>query len=173
MSDSTQSNQSFVKLSVQPLTQSSANTDPQLLLERKPGRPATRICKRGHDKDKVGRHGTTCLACYKLHLRANERPSKKWTETPASRVRRLAAWRIRQARTKALMLAAKNRPCMDCGIRYNPWVMDFDHRDRSTKYAIVSELALTGRLVAMRKEIAKCDVVCSNCHRERTHRQGF
>jgi hypothetical protein len=151
------------------ITRSSANTEPQLLLES--GRPPTRICKRGHNKDLVGRHGTTCMVCFKLNRKPAHR--RKWRETALGRVKRLAAINIRRARTRALMLQAKDKPCADCGIKYSPWVMDFDHKDRNTKYAMVSSLASSGRLVAMRREIIKCDVVCSNCHRERTHKQGF
>jgi hypothetical protein len=150
-------------------TRSNANTEPQLL--PKGGRPITRIYRRGHDKDLVGRHGTTCLACFKLNRKASTR--RRWTETSVGRLKRLAAISIRRARTRALMLQAKDRPCVDCGVKYSPWVMDFDHKDRKTKYAMVSSLASSGRLVAMRREIVKCDVVCSNCHRERTHKQGF
>lgn len=58
---------------------------------------------------------------------------------------------------------------MDCGIKYPKYVMDFDHRDPVTKRfsigADIGSMSLT-RIV---EEAAKCDVVCANCHRERTH----
>lgn len=64
----------------------------------------------------------------------------------------------------------KDRPCADCGGRFPPYVMDFDHRDPRQKSAGVSHFfsANPDRLQA---EIDKCDVVCSNCHRIRTHHQ--
>ena len=38
------------------------------------------------------------------------------------------AWReIRRTETQAIIVAAKNVPCMDCGVRYPTYVMDFDH----------------------------------------------
>jgi hypothetical protein len=62
---------------------------------------------------------------------------------------------------------------MDCGQRYPYYVMEYDHRDGEEKFCNVS--ALNGhRRVSMSKllaEIAKCDVVCANCHRERTFRR--
>jgi hypothetical protein len=64
---------------------------------------------------------------------------------------------------------AKSVPCMDCGILYPFYVMDFDHRDPSDKSSNVSKLVKTGTLQELIDEIAKCDVVCSNCHRERTY----
>jgi hypothetical protein len=63
---------------------------------------------------------------------------------------------------------AKNVPCIDCKVSY-PWmVMDFDHRPGETKVAEVSKLATSASVQKIRDEIAKCDVVCSNCHRLRT-----
>jgi hypothetical protein len=64
----------------------------------------------------------------------------------------------------------KSKPCVDCGVQYSPWVMQFDHRNPATKSMGV------GRMVCMAKqrllaEIAKCDLVCANCHAERTHKQ--
>lgn len=76
--------------------------------------------------------------------------------------------RIR-ARNRQLLERAKDVPCADCGERYPPFVMDFDHV-RGEKRANVSQLAGTGASeAAILAEIAKCDVVCANCHRERTH----
>lgn len=66
---------------------------------------------------------------------------------------------------------AKNRPCMDCGIKYPHYVMDLDHRDDAEKVAVVSDYSKGFGKKRLLEEIAKCDVVCSNCHRERTHRR--
>lgn len=60
-------------------------------------------------------------------------------------------------------------PCMDCGQSYPPYVMDLDHRDPSQKIDGVSKMVKRGSWQAFLDEIDKCDVVCSNCHRERTH----
>lgn len=74
-----------------------------------------------------------------------------------------------RARNRRLLEAAKNVPCMDCGERYPPFVMDLDHV-RGDKQDNVSLMAGTGASeAAIMEEIAKCDVVCANCHRERTH----
>lgn len=63
----------------------------------------------------------------------------------------------------------KKVPCMDCGIEYPYYVMDFDHRDPSTKIDNVGSLIQNNSKRKLLEEIAKCDVVCSNCHRERTY----
>ena len=62
-------------------------------------------------------------------------------------------------------------PCVDCG-ESDPIVLEFDHRDASTKVAAVSTLARGGySLNAVKREVAECDVRCANCHRRRTHEQ--
>lgn len=62
----------------------------------------------------------------------------------------------------------KNIPCMDCGVKYNPWVMEFDHREPNEKVAGIGRLIKRGSWKILKDEVAKCDVVCANCHRERT-----
>lgn len=67
----------------------------------------------------------------------------------------------------------KNKPCADCGKSYSPWVMDFDHRDAKLKLGNVSKLAMRKfwSIDRIKLEIEKCDLVCANCHRERTYRR--
>lgn len=68
----------------------------------------------------------------------------------------------------AFVRAQKDVPCMDCGVPYPYYVMEFDHRDPSQKLANIGRL-LGNSWKRLKDEIAKCDVVCANCHRERTH----
>ena len=62
----------------------------------------------------------------------------------------------------------EKNPCMDCKISYPYYMMDFDHV-RGTKQANVAELINTLSKKRLDEEIAKCEVVCSNCHRARTY----
>jgi hypothetical protein len=50
--------------------------------------------------------------------------------------------------------------------------MQYDHRDPTTKCFTIS--AAPGKYTAdeVLDEIAKCDVVCANCHAERTFGKG-
>ena len=70
-----------------------------------------------------------------------------------------------QARNRAIIDAAKDRPCADCGMRYEPEQMDFDHV-RDIKRANISTMLHVG-LEQLLAEIAKCEVRCANCHRVR------
>jgi hypothetical protein len=61
--------------------------------------------------------------------------------------------------------------CADCGIQ-DFAVLEFDHRDPSLKRDDISHLVR--QAVSWKRildEMAKCDVVCANCHRRRTARQ--
>lgn len=56
--------------------------------------------------------------------------------------------------------------CIECG-ETHPAVLDFHHRDPSTKTATVAELTLNnGSMARVLAEAAKCDVLCANCHRK-------
>lgn len=64
--------------------------------------------------------------------------------------------------------------CTDCGIN-DLAVLEFDHRDPETKSHDISSLARgVGSWKVVQDEIAKCDIVCANCHRRRTaQRSGW
>ena len=61
-----------------------------------------------------------------------------------------------------------NIPCMDCGIDYPSYVMDFDHRPGTIKLNAVSAIRRFSSEIKLLEEIVKCDLVCANCHRHRT-----
>lgn len=67
----------------------------------------------------------------------------------------------------AFMREQKRKPCTDCGYTFHPCAMDFDHV-RGEKKLCVASFARRSALKALIEEIAKCDVVCANCHRIRT-----
>lgn len=60
--------------------------------------------------------------------------------------------------------------CADCGLVLpdHPEIYDFDHRPGEPKVASVAKLMTKGTVEQILEEIAKCDVVCANCHRIRT-----
>jgi hypothetical protein len=74
----------------------------------------------------------------------------------------------RQQATLAWLRDLRRVPCMDCGGTFEPYVMEFDHRDPKTKlFALTSSRAMLKRREELLAEIAKCDIVCANCHRAR------
>jgi hypothetical protein len=111
----------------------------------------------GIDKNKRDGHGSRCKACQrklsKLHYLKNKDKYKE-------------SFYRNKERRRRLMREAKARPCIDCQIQYPYWVMQFDHL-KDKEFNIGQEGYHVGieRLLA---EIAKCDVVCANCHAHRT-----
>lgn len=61
----------------------------------------------------------------------------------------------------------ESKGCMDCGKMYPSYVLQFDHT-RDKKFIISTYTGNIG-IKKMWDEIAKCDVVCANCHAIRTH----
>ncbi len=70
--------------------------------------------------------------------------------------------------TRYIQELKSKTPCMDCKESYPYYVMDFDHV-RGRKQANVAELINTLSKKRIDEEISKCEIVCSNCHRIRTH----
>jgi len=102
----------------------------------------------------------------------NARSAARWAAKNPDKAKaarkRWQAQRTRQARR--MVQEAKNQPCEDCGIQYPHYIMDLDHRDPEDK--VMSVASMVGQQTSLERlaaEIAKCDVVCSNCHRERTY----
>ena len=84
------------------------------------------------------------------------------------RKRRFVAKRRRTDKIKIREWFAEykmNCECVECGDLRWP-VLDFHHRDPKTKIDSVARMVQYNRgKDAILKEIAKCDVLCSNCHR--------
>lgn len=66
---------------------------------------------------------------------------------------------------------AKSKPCADCNRRYPHYVMEFDHVRGVKLFSVNVNGSTPITLSRLEAEIAKCDVVCSNCHRARTWRR--
>lgn len=61
----------------------------------------------------------------------------------------------------------KVHPCIVCG-ESDIIVLEFDHRDPSTKIGGVGDMARKYSWAKVEEEIAKCDVLCANDHKRRT-----
>ncbi len=88
-----------------------------------------------------------------------------------ARYRELA--RIKRQKMREYVQEQKSKPCADCSHTYHYCVMDFDHRDDKTKTGDISRLYQQSSWKRLLAEIAKCDLVCANCHRLRTFRRAY
>ena len=76
----------------------------------------------------------------------------------------------REKRKKIISDYKESHPCIDCNTYYPHYVMDLDHVS-GEKIAKVSDMVRTHSLNKIWEEINKCELVCANCHRERTHKR--
>lgn len=76
--------------------------------------------------------------------------------------------RIRQ-RYEWLDALKLERGCEECGYRKDPRAIDFDHIRPELKTADVSRLIRYASWEDVLAEIGKCQILCSNCHRIKTH----
>lgn len=64
----------------------------------------------------------------------------------------------------------EGRPCADCGGIFHHAAMQWDHLPQSLKVDHVCELVGQGATKErILEEIAKCELVCANCHAIRTY----
>ena len=80
---------------------------------------------------------------------------------------KVAEWR---RRTKQRLVEHHGSRCVDCGFKGLAFQMDFDHRVPADKsFGIGSGVSYS--YDRQLEESLKCDLVCANCHRVRTHKQ--
>jgi hypothetical protein len=125
--------------------------------EFRPGHRQCRSCERASDLERK---------------RANPERAAAYREANRERYRRLNVEILRRRKSElhAKIDGVKSQSCTDCGEVYPPYVMDFDHRDPTTKKYEISQIVNKSSAPWARilREIKKCDVVCVNCHRLRT-----
>ena len=114
-----------------------------------------------------------CANCHALRTyaslleRRRRSTPEQWTPGKSPYIeRKRAHWRASARMLEELC----DVPCADCGRRFPPCVMQFDHRDPATKKSLVSRMR-TRAHSAILAEAAKCDIVCTNCHRDRTYKR--
>ena len=125
-------------------------------------------------KKKLGRR-KACRSCQNRSQRAIGRKLRKDQPLAESKRQKKRYWDAKENGELVkdwVMAKYEGIPCPDCS-RVYPWCcMDFDHRPTEEKSFNISDrcgLVLTsGVLANVVKEIDKCDLVCSNCHRIRT-----
>jgi hypothetical protein len=97
-----------------------------------------------------------CRACNAKWHADHKEQHNKLIHARTQRIRRELAWR--------LLAYLEQHPCVDCG-ESDPVVLQFDHlRDKARDVTAMAGWSWA----AVQAEIAKCEVVCANCHCRRT-----
>ena len=130
-----------------------------------------KLCKRCNtekelsefSKNKTKKDGLsyTCTECAKEHCKNHYENNKELIKARASaRKKRI------QIEARKLVSECKQGGCIVCG-ESEECCLDFHHIDPTTKKLSVAEAQSQGYNVeTIKKEIDKCAVVCSNCHRK-------
>ena len=90
-------------------------------------------------------------------------------------VRNRAQLRIKRRKREEAIRAEVRKlksttPCADCEETYPHYVMDFDHVRGKKAHNVSSMMRKPTKTIW--DEIAKCELVCANCHRVRTYHQA-
>lgn len=126
-------------------------------------------------KAKIGtyRSKTAIVKRPDIQARMSGPENPAWKGGISAGANRLPYQRARKQRLRETNLAylrelKSKTPCTDCGRKYHYAVMDFDHLDPKQKTNIVRYFR-NFSIERMKQEIAKCELVCANCHRVRTY----
>jgi hypothetical protein len=78
---------------------------------------------------------------------------------------------VKQKNIKFIFELLKTSECLNCKCT-DFRVLEFDHRYKETKDDNISNLIINGSLSQLKQEISKCDILCANCHKIKTHKEN-
>ena len=91
---------------------------------------------------------------------------QEYNNTPANKVKKRRATRKIHSRNKQFVWDIKtNSKCIRCG-EDHPACLVFHHRDPSQKKDYIPRLIKSSSIKTIQEEIAKCDILCFNCHQK-------
>jgi hypothetical protein len=119
--------------------------------------PATSEYFAGRVDKKKPTFQSSCRECHKQYRKDHYEANKqKYIDKASVYNQSIVDWFIEIKKTLS---------CLKCG-ESRWWVLDFHHRDPSEKEGDVSLLVRRGSKEKILNELDKCDVLCSNCHRD-------
>jgi hypothetical protein len=132
-----------------------------------------------NSRNKDGFYGTCkeCRNTYRSEWREEykekhgERADKKYEQENKEKFAKWSAKRVKENADWVDKLKEET-PCADCHNNFPAVCMDFDHI-KDKKFKGVCYLVQQGySQEKIQAEIDKCEIVCANCHRIRTHASG-
>ncbi len=122
-----------------------------------------RICD--EVSDNFREHRRTCRKCENIY-------SQKYHKNNKEKINKRKVDKNSQRYTEKRLYIVEyllNNPCVDCG-ESNPVVLEFDHV-KGQKVKKISSIINYG-MNTLKKEIAKCEVRCANCHAKVTAKRA-
>lgn len=96
----------------------------------------------------------------------NSQRNKEWY-IKNKRYKKKKTTEYKQANVEWLRTYKKTLKCQNCSENH-PRCLDFHHRNGFEKEINISSAVRSWSLERLKIEIAKCDVLCANCHRKET-----
>lgn len=120
---------------------------------------------------KTGSRISYCIPCHKLYQADHYQKNKAHHDKVAAPASRRFVRRKREELIKTID-ELKSEKCTDCKNKFSPWIMQYDHRETGTKIDNVATMVHNLKpLDVILAEISKCDLVCANCHADRTYQR--
>ena len=116
--------------------------------------------------DRPGQLYSWCIQCKLEYDRKYYKDNERDRQTKVKAARD----KVRKRNQEIILCWLEAHPCVDCG-EPDPIVLEFDHLQADEKVVEVSTLT-TASKYRLLVEMAKCEVVCANCHRRRTYVRG-
>lgn len=101
-----------------------------------------------------------CKLCNRANLKAHYKNNPQYYHNKR---------RTHKKHVKELIRNSKLRPCVDCGQRFHPCAMQYDHIPGTNKRFNISGAITALPVGTVLTEIDKCDLVCAVCHAYRTY----
>ena len=79
----------------------------------------------------------------------------------------------RRKKVKQILVEYKGGKCEICGYNKCIAALEFHHKDHKEKDFNLSKNGITFGIKRAKKEVDKCMLVCSNCHREVHSEEGY
>lgn len=107
-----------------------------------------------------GEHHSWCKTCHRTYYKAKGPEYNLKFQN-----------RLREEKQEYVRKIKAQRGCSECGERRHP-CLEYHHVDPKTKSGVVWKIANSNATYArIDAEIAKCIVLCSNCHRVHHHNE--
>ena len=110
-----------------------------------------------------GLHPKFCLICGRILPKGK---SRYCSEKCFKKGHKISCERAKKKRRELINKIKLQRGCQRCGYNKCARALDFHHKNRKTKKFEISGGRRRYSLERVKKEIAKCIVLCKNCHYE-------
>ena len=144
--------------------------------------PLYRICakclkRKPIEEFDVPANPSRCAACRKGYYKEYNKnrytsPEARAEELERSREKYQTIIRGQRMDRKQQLVKEMGGCCQTCGYNKSAAALDFHHREPIDKSRTVSHLLAVQQpwgFEAAKEEAKKCDLICSNCHREKTY----